>query len=231
MGWHVQGMRAKYSGSITFNGATYHVDPEISYGYQDKNFGSDFTNPWYWISCNNFKGSPNSSLVVGGGQPVLLGLPVGKKVLVAFSHKGEQFYKWNFADVPFGSPPDYIKQTIDVGQDGDNIQWSISSEDPNYRIVTNMSCPRSKMLLVRYENPDGFFNHKQLWNGAHLTGNVQLYSKVKTGANKGDWALVETLTCERGAGEYGEYQKAVPSYPPVETAVAPPSNIVPPPTH
>jgi hypothetical protein len=61
------------------------------------------------------------------------------------------------------------------------------------------------MLLLRYENPDGYFNHKQLWNGAYLTGNLQLYSKVATGANKGDWALVDSLTCERGAGEYGEY--------------------------
>lgn len=213
MGWHVQGMHAKYSGTVTFDGVTYQVSPETSYGYQDKNFGWDFTNPWYWISCNNFKGSSDSSLVVGGGQPVILGLPQGKKVLVAFSHKDEAFYKWNFADVPFGSGPDYIKQEIDVGSAGDQIQWNISSEDPSYKIVINMTCPKSQMLLVRYENPDGYFNHKRLWNGAHLTGTVQLFSKVAADGKKGEWSLMDTLTCERGAGEYGEYKKAVPAYP------------------
>uniref|UniRef100_A0A383VCP8 AttH domain-containing protein n=1 Tax=Tetradesmus obliquus TaxID=3088 RepID=A0A383VCP8_TETOB len=208
MGWHVQGMQAKYSGTVTFNGATYIVDPETSYGYQDKNFGWDFTNPWYWISCNNFKNSPGSSLVVGGGQPVLFGIPQGKKVLVAFSHKGGELYKWNFADVPFGSPGDYIKQAIDVGPAGENIQWSISSEDPNYKIIVNMTCPKSQMLRLRYENPDGFVNHKQLWNGADLSGSVQLFSKAAGGNNQGSWSLIDTLVCERGAGEYGEYKLA-----------------------
>jgi hypothetical protein len=209
MGWHVQGMRAKYNGTVTFNGVVYHVDPETSYGYQDKNFGSDFTNPWYWISCNSFKGSENTSLVLGGGQPVLFGEPQGKKALIGFSHKGQMLYKWNFADIPAGQGADYVKQSIDVRQIGAgasaNITWNISSEDPTNKVVINMTCPRSLMLRLRYENSAGFFNHKKLWNGAHVSGTVQLFTKGTVGANNAAWSLVDNLVCEGGAGEYGKF--------------------------
>ncbi len=55
MAWHVNGMRTEYTGTVTFNGQIYDVTPATSYGYQDKNWGNDYTNPWIWLNCNNLR--------------------------------------------------------------------------------------------------------------------------------------------------------------------------------
>ena len=52
MYWHAEGMKSAYSGTVTYNGRTYTVRPETSYGYADKNWGRDFTSPWVWLSSN-----------------------------------------------------------------------------------------------------------------------------------------------------------------------------------
>ena len=43
MYWHAQGVKTEYSGTVTLDGEEYVVLPEKSYGYADKNWGSDFT--------------------------------------------------------------------------------------------------------------------------------------------------------------------------------------------
>ena len=53
MYWHAEGMKSKFSGTITANGKKYIVKPETSYGYSDKNWGADFTSPWVWLSSND----------------------------------------------------------------------------------------------------------------------------------------------------------------------------------
>ena len=39
--WHVQGMRTRMMGEVVFNGLIYDVEPDKSYGYQDKNYGKE----------------------------------------------------------------------------------------------------------------------------------------------------------------------------------------------
>jgi len=79
MFWHAQGMLTRYEGTITFNGEIFDVTPETSAGYQDKNWGQDYTNLWIWLNCNNFtsratgKKLPLTSLDVGGAEPVVWG--------------------------------------------------------------------------------------------------------------------------------------------------------------
>lgn len=95
MYWHVAGKKTLYKGKIVYNDEEFEVIPDYSYGYQDKNWGSDFTNPWVWLNCNNFISKSSNkklnltSLVVGGECPVLFGKPLPKKLLVAFHHEGK----------------------------------------------------------------------------------------------------------------------------------------------
>ena len=49
MFWHAEGMKTEYEGTVIFNGQVYDIRPEDSYGYADKNWGSDYTSPWVWI--------------------------------------------------------------------------------------------------------------------------------------------------------------------------------------
>ena len=87
---HVAGMRTRYKGTVTFNGEKWKVDPETSSGYQDKNWGRDYTSPWVWLNCNGLtsrktgKRLERSSLDVGGAQPVAFGISLPRRLLVAF---------------------------------------------------------------------------------------------------------------------------------------------------
>lgn len=102
MQWHVRGMQTRYAGTVTWNDTVYDVEPDSSYGYQDKNWGRDYTAPWYWLSCNDFVSKitgrvvPLTSLDGGGGTPRIYGWAVGKdKLLIALRYEGA-LWEWNF---------------------------------------------------------------------------------------------------------------------------------------
>jgi len=200
MFWHVQGMLTRYEGEIIFNGDTYIVSPETSAGYQDKNWGSDYTNPWVWLNCNNFV-SHNSgrqlirtSLDVGGGEPILFGYRLPRKLLIAFYHEGE-LYEFNFSKLqtrPW--------QQFNVTLDETTMRWEIIATTRKAKIEIDFSCPRSHMLMMNYENPAGVKNHNQLWNGGHASGIVNLYRRQGS-----DYELIDSFDGELGGCEYGEH--------------------------
>lgn len=194
MFWHVQGMKTAYEGSLVFNGKTYTVRPETSAGYQDKNWGRDFTSPWIWLNCNRFfdedgKPQPSASLDVGGGRPVAFGLGLGEKILVAFHYQG-RLYEFNFSKIFFQ------RQSWRCEEKPDCICWQVDVSNFRHRLVLDFSCPREGMLWVNYENPLGIKAHKRLWNGGFAAGTLKLYVKGQ------DKPLVQ-LRGEYGGCEYG----------------------------
>lgn len=198
MFWHVQGMMSEFHGTVEFNGRKYIVEPETSYGYQDKNWGRDYTNPWIWLNCNNFVSQKTgekvtSSLDVGGGCPVVLGIPLKRKILTAFYYEG-RLYEFNFSK--FWK---YSKQYFHVSEDETHINWEVISESSNHLLEIKMKCRKDLMLLVNYENPKGEKHHRKLWNGGHAQGMVKFYKKGKK------LELIDELRAEYGGCEYGEY--------------------------
>jgi len=82
--WHVRGMKVRYEGGIVFNGQSFPVRPETSFGYQDKNWGRDYTNSWIWLNCNCFRDEDGTllegtSLDIGGGNPKVGPFCLGEK--------------------------------------------------------------------------------------------------------------------------------------------------------
>jgi tocopherol cyclase len=199
MFWHVQGMKAEYAGTVTFNGEVFDVIPGQSYGYQDKNWGNDLTNPWIWLNCNNFKSAttgkalPMTSLDVGGGEPVAFGIPLGRKVLVAFHHDNTM-YEWNFTK-------ELQWQSAVVTESSTSLRWQISAEDLSNKIVIDFSAPKSRSLKVDYENPRGEKKHNNLWNSGWASGTVTLYSRAWWGG----WRKIDTFVGSMGGAEYGQY--------------------------
>ena len=112
MFWHAEGIKTQYSGSVTLNGEEFEVLPEKSFGYADKNWGTDFTSPWLWISSCNLhsqitgKTLTNSALELGGGQPKVYGVSLGRKLLGCLNYEGEVF-EYNFAKFWSGSRLDF----------------------------------------------------------------------------------------------------------------------------
>ena len=199
MFWHVPVMLTRYAGEIRLNGRVFDVRPETSAGYRDKNWGVDFTPLWVWLNCNHFarrhtgERLPATSLVLGGAEPVLFGLHLPRRLLVALHHDG-QLYEVNFSKL-WTLP----RQRMDCGEDGDLVRWRVDAASRRCRIVVEFSCPKSHMQLFRYENPDGCVPHRRLWNGGWASGTVHLYAR-----RGGRERLLDVLDGEGGGCEYGE---------------------------
>ncbi|WP_345552034.1 tocopherol cyclase family protein [Microbulbifer aestuariivivens] len=207
MFWHVEGIKSLFGGEIIFNGEVYDVIPERSWGYQDKNFGRDYTNPWIWLSVNDFTSSKTgeqltkTSLDIGGGNPRALGIDFGEKALMAFYWEGKLF-EFNFTKLwDFPKTLDWnVTQTDEV------LNWQVEAKERNYKFVINFSNPKNKMLKILYENPAGEVNHDDLLNGAHAEGTIEIYRKrwIIYGIYY-RWELEDTLIGRHGAGEYGAH--------------------------
>ncbi len=200
MFWHVQGVKTEYAGTITLDGERYLVTPSTSAGYQDKNWGEDFTNPWIWLNCANFirMGSdeplPLTCLDVGGGTPIVFGRRLRRKLIIGFFLEGRLF-DFNFSK--FWTRPG---QRFECTTEGDSITWEIEAWTRSARIEIEFSCPKNEMLFMNYENPDGEHNHRELWNGGNTRGTVRIFSR-----KRGRETLIGEFAGAHGGGEYGEY--------------------------
>lgn len=200
MYWHVEGMKSAYSGVITANGQRYIIKPESSYGYADKNWGSDFTSPWVWLSSNCLYSKArkeylkNSVFDIGGGKPRVFGVALDRKLLGGFYYEGEE-YEFNFSKFWTGSRTQFSYEETE-----DKILWHVRQENNKAVMVTEIACNKEDMLLVNYEAPNGKKLHNRLWNGGNGYGTVYLYRK-----EKGDEILIDEIEVSHVGCEYGEY--------------------------
>ena len=200
MYWHAEGMKSAYSGEIVFNGRTYVVTPETSYGYADKNWGRDFTSPWVWLSSNCLKSRltgkvlSNSVFDIGGGRPKVYFVPLDRRLLGVFWYEGREF-DFNFSKLHL-----HVKTTFSFDEAGDTVHWHVRQENTHAVMETEISCNKKDMLLINYEAPDGSKKHNRLWNGGNGWGTVRLYEKQgeKT-------VLIDEIECTHVGCEYGEY--------------------------
>ena len=199
MYWHVPGMLSRYTGEVRFNGRVFDVRPETSAGYQDKNWGEDFTRLWVWLNCNRLvsrrhgRHLPATSLVVGGAEPVLWGVALTRRLLVAFHHES-RLYEFNFSKL-WTRPG----QRMYYGERDGRVRWRVEAWNRRARIKIDFSCPQSHMQRFRYENPDGRRPHRRLWNGGWAGGTVELYERRRGGDR-----LIDVFDGSHGGCEYGE---------------------------
>lgn len=205
MFWHVQGMKTAYSGTIYWNGEKYLVTPENCYGYADKNWGSDFTSPWVWLSSNNLtsmisgKKLENSAFDIGGGRPKVGPKELPRKLLSAFWYEGTP-YEFNFSK--FWT---LTKTKFKCKETRTKVVWRVQQETPIAKVQVEVVCEKKDMLKIRYESPDGKFRHKNLWNGGNGTGKIKLYKKRISMKNKWEWELVDMIEAKNVGCEYGEF--------------------------
>lgn len=203
MYWHAEGMKTAYSGTVTYQGEKYTVDPETCYGYADKNWGRDFTSPWLWLSsCDLFssltgKKLKNSVFDIGGGRPVIAGKPLDRKLLSAFWYEGRE-YEFNFS-----KPALFTQTRFDCTETEDEVLWHVAQTSAYGKIECRIRCSKSEMLLVNYESPDGAKRHNRLWNGGTGHGRIKLYGRD----DDGKLYLVDDILAEHVGCEYGEYCK------------------------
>lgn len=196
MFWHAEGMKTAYEGQVIWNGETYIVNRENSYGYADKNWGKDFTSPWVWLSSNNLTSKitgeklENSVFDIGGGRPKVGPVALKRKLLSAFWYEGKAF-EFNFSK--FWT---FTRTSFDCKETDTEIIWHVEQKTWRNKMVTDITCAKKDMLLVNYEAPSGKKLHNRLWNGGNGKGTVKLYR---------DGKLLDEITAENVGCEYGEY--------------------------
>ncbi len=198
MFWHAEGMKTAYSGKVIWNGETYLVSPETSYGYADKNWGTDFTSPWVWLSSNDLtseitgKKLTDSVFDIGGGCPKVGPVKLRRKLLSAYWHEGKA-YEFNFSK--FWT---FTRTKFDCRETDTQILWHVEQKTWRNRMVTDVVCDKKDMLLVNYEAPNGKKLHNRLWNGGNGRGKIELYHNGK---------LVDRVAAGHIGCEYGEYDR------------------------
>ncbi len=200
MYWHAEGMKTRFSGTVVLDGQTYVVDPSTSYGYADKNWGSDFTSPWVWLASSHLtsaltgKSLERSAFDIGGGRPKVGPVALDRKLLGAMVYEGRT-YEFNFSKPWTGS-----RTSFACGEKGDEVVWHVEQDTFVARMVTDVTCRKEDMLLVNYEAPDGAKRYSRLWNGGNGVGRVQLYER-----RGGNLALVDDIRAANVGCEWGEY--------------------------
>lgn len=213
MYWHAEGIKTLYEGEVFFDGEKYIINRETSYGYADKNWGSNFTSPWVWISSNHIRSKitgewlKNTVFDIGGGRPKIGPVSLEGKLLSAMWYEGEP-YEFNFSK--FWT---LTKTKFECKETDTKIIWKIVQTTPIAKMETRLSCKKSDMLLVNYEAPDGSKKHTRLWNGGNGVGRIRLYKKEillndKESGRKVSkkWMLVDDMEIYNAGCEYGEYQ-------------------------
>lgn len=201
MFWHAEGMKTQYSGWIELNGQRYNVIPEKSYGYADKNWGSDFTSPWVWLSSCNLvskrtgKRLYNSVFEIGGGCPKVFGISLNRKLLGQFYYEGKN-YEFNFSKFWTGS-----KTYFKCEETKTHFCWKVVQTTRTAKMTAEIFCDKKEMLWINYEAPNGTKRHNRLWNCGNGYGTVKLYVKAKTAG----WNLVDEVMAKSVGCEYGEY--------------------------
>ena len=196
MFWHAEGMKTSFSGTITWNGETYSVTPEDCYGYADKNWGTDFTSPWVWLSSNDLtskrtgKKLSHSVFDIGGGCPKIGPIKLPKKLLSAFWYEGK-CYEFNFSK--FWT---LARTKFHCTESDTQIICHIEQKTWRNRMITDITCEKEDMLLINYEAPNGKKLHNRLWNGGNGIGEISLYH---------DGKLVDCIIAKHVGCEYGEY--------------------------
>lgn len=201
MYWHAEGMKTEYAGTVEYNGREYLVTPDTSYGYADKNWGSDFTSPWVWLSSNNLVSKKtgeklnDSVFDIGGGRPCVLGFEFNDTLLGAMYYEGTEI-EFNFSKAHMNP-----KTKFYCTENDDEVIWHVEQKNSAYVMVTDIKCLKKDMLLINYEAPDGAKLHNRLWNGGNGAGTIKLYSRI--GDTK---ELIDEIEVKNCGCEWGEFE-------------------------
>ncbi|MCR5187766.1 MAG: hypothetical protein K6C97_02435, partial [Treponema sp.] len=95
----------------------------------------------------------------------------------------------------------FCRTKFDCKETEDKIIWYVRQETTKAIMETQMECPKSEMLLVNYESPDGEKRHTRLWNGGTGYGIIKLYKK-----SFGKTELLDEIQVKHAGCEWGEYE-------------------------
>ena len=197
MYWHAEGMRTNYEGMVTLDGDTYEVTPEGCNGYADKKWGRDYTCPWFWLHGNQMKSQKtgeilkNSAFAIGGGNPVVAGIPLLSKPFASV------YYEGSSREINYSEAWTFARMRYCVGMRDGKILWHMKAMNLTMAMEAKIVCPEDELQEIAYQTPQGAWSPNQMIGGGTGKGEILLYRR-----NGRHFALVDKLFAKGVGCEY-----------------------------
>ncbi|MBQ0039837.1 MAG: hypothetical protein KBS64_05380 [Treponema sp.] len=197
--WCVPGGKADFNGTIIFNDEEFNVTERNSFGYYDKNWGKDFSSPFFHLSSSfitsqiSGKLLQNSAVVVQGEYNDKL------TVLVCLEGEKIEFH----ADKRKKYNVIHDCQEITDDDMGPKLHWSCSVNNKKYVIDIDVYCRTKDLFLRDYESPAGERKVMRVLSSGTGTGKMKIYKVVKKSLE-----LIEQTEIKKCICEYGNLEKA-----------------------
>lgn len=196
MYWSADGMRTEYEGIVVLDGESYDVKRKGCHGYADKKWGRDYTCPWFWLYGNEMEsikyGKPlsRSAFAIGGGNPVVLGIPMRSKVYANIFYEGKNYV------VDETSPWTLPRMRYACGVKGGRAFWHVKAENLAVAMEIKIHCGKDELQEVRYQTPDGKWNRNRMLGGGTGRGEILLYRRSGMRYRLVDKIVVRDAGCE-----------------------------------
>lgn len=194
MYWHTEGMKTYCEGMVILDGETYKVERKNSCGYADKKWGREHTAPWFFIHANQCKSTRykeelnRSAFAMGGGNPVVFGIPFKDKPYIQFYYE-ESNYEINFSKLWT-----FAKMKYKYKEKDGKLYWHVKAVNNMTALDIQVECPTDELLDTNYQNPCGLYEDNVINSGGTGRGKIILYKRQGK-----DMVLVDRILI-RGVG-------------------------------
>ncbi len=193
--WSVIGNKTDFSGTINFNGEEFSVNPRNSFGYYDKNWGRDFTSPYFHLSSSNLTSEISGFLLRDSSFAVQGEFENKLSVLACVDGKNIEFH----ADKLKKHSIIYNCQEVVGHEDGEaKLHWTVSVHNKKYVLDIDIFCNVNAMSLRDLESPSGNRKVLRVLGSGIGTGRFKLYKKMKKTLELIEQAKVSKCLCEYG---------------------------------
>ena len=179
--WHVGAMKSRATGWIEWNGELFEFEDII--GYQEKNWGDEFPESWYWLQANNFDDPKACCLSVGAAS-----MPIGAVVFPACGIG--LIYDGRLYTLSFPQQPAFIRPEIAPGS------WNITAVKGRYKIVIEAFCDPDYLLNLVNPTEQGI----KPWTWEAINGQVRFQLYEKRGLR---WLVIADATSNLAGTEFG----------------------------
>lgn len=196
MYWHAEGMRTNYEGMVTLDGEIYEVAPDTCNGYADKKWGRDYTCPWFWLHGSQMKSTKtgeilkNSAFAIGGGNPVVMGIPLRGKPFA------DVYYEGRSREINYSAPWTFAKMKYACGLKPGKVLWHMKAMNLTTAMEVKIVCSEDELMEMEYQTPMGAWNRDLMIGGGTGKGEITLYERFGRQLRLIDRILVKDAGCE-----------------------------------
>lgn len=201
--WIPLGVKSNFAGSITINGEEFVATPEKSFGYVDKSWGNDFSNPYFHISSNRLMSVVSNLMSVVSKKNLdksyftIEGEYGKEKELVGVVCVGDKTFKLGkgaFASVK--ETHSCIQGNSDANDE--RLHWSVSLEKGDYIVDLDVYCKTSELFVRDYEVSKGNRTLMKILGGGTGSGEIKVYKKTGKNLELLEQVGVYDAICEFG---------------------------------